>query len=127
MSWEILKSGVRQDHRGRLYRTAINSRGQQDIIYVQPDPNAEPARTIPVPQEQPQAKPFPKQITTGYGSEMRRPVLHLPTRQHTIICRVNGSNEVRKLTFDNDSAGFERVLSVWFEWDYHQLYHKEIT
>lgn len=37
MSWRIIP-GVRQDHRGRYYQTAVNSRGKEDIVFVPPPP-----------------------------------------------------------------------------------------
>jgi hypothetical protein len=46
MTWTIdYKSGVRQDHKGRSYRMATNSRGKQDIVYLSPPfPTQEPTK-----------------------------------------------------------------------------------
>lgn len=103
MAWEPDNSGIKQDHRGRFFRTLYNSRGKQDIQYVQPTTDAPRAETIPIPPE-----PTPKQhyndndsfVTTGINGE-RRNVVHLPRRKHVVEFRPKGESTVQKIETDN--------------------------
>lgn len=80
MPWK-LQPGWRQDHRGRLYQVAINSRGKQDYHYVQYT-GAEPGYTIPLPKEEAKRE---KPLTTYTDSSgNKRPVIHRPKRVHIL-------------------------------------------
>jgi hypothetical protein len=144
MTWSIdYKSGVRQDHKGRRYRIATNSRGKQDLVYVQEN-GAPPARTIPVADPQPRVR-APATVTTGFGSEVRRPVVFKPKRRHVIearlrnpsyglvqdrernrhegvFCWLGDASELHDLLRSSDlGETWERITPATF--DHHKQYH----
>lgn len=144
MPWTIdYNSGVRQDHRGRKYRILLNSRGRQDIQYIE-ETNAPAGYTIPTPEPKP---PYQrKMITTGLNGE-RHPVVFKPRRLHVIEARWHRvSKDVSKAVAPNGELA-EMQEALWqhlfispdcgHTWkpigglsnDYHVQYHidEEIT
>jgi len=92
MSWTLLP-GVRQDHRGRNYQVLINSRGKEDVVYVQHDSNAPAGYTIPVPE------PVKRTV-------LRKPVATGPATKHLMVVeyRKVGQKAIAKLEFDNSDG-----------------------
>lgn len=133
MAWEE-KPGVRQDAYGRHYKVLVNSRGRQDIQYVQKDTGAPVGYTVPEPKyEVPVRKP--KIITTGVT--VKRPVIHRPKRLHVVELRKPGSAEKIKEVSPNRENGLAAYIDSCIlrftgkEWvalfppvvDWHVQYH----
>lgn len=128
MAWVInLQSGVQQDARGRHFRIATNSRGKQDIVYVEHPTNAERARMIPVPPE-PVYFRKEKFVTTDDGTGKKRNVVHLPKRKCVCEFRYRNSQDMSKIERDSFSD-FENSASLGnlhAMCDWHVFYHIEV-
>lgn len=140
MPWIInLKQGIQQDCKGRHFRTATNSRGRQDIIYVEHPTNAEKARMIPVPPE-PVYIPKEKFVTTDSGDGKKRNVIHLPKRKAVVQFRDKETQAVDKVEFDSSKEMLDfvdehravtdplddTILVHEADWDWHGCYHIEV-
>jgi len=120
MAWTLIP-GVKQDHRGRFFQIAVNSRGRQDLVYVQPSPDTPLARTIPV-REPPAPKEKPL-VTTGVDT--KRPVIHRPVRKCVCEFRYKTGQSINTVKRDI-FANFEHALSnLHNQCDFHVFYHVE--
>lgn len=91
MAYE-LKPGIRQDHRGRLYRQAIYPNGKVIVVPYAAD-GAPAARMIPVAETQ----RMPRRILTLKGVDMIQ-------RRMRVDLRVRGEHEVRTIQDQNAVA-----------------------
>lgn len=93
MAYRILGDGIRQDHRGRLYRTAVYPNGKTIIVPCTNDHTLPMERTIPVVEY----KPKPRRILTVKPLDMSR-------RRMRVDFRVRGETEVRTILARNLDA-----------------------
>lgn len=130
MAWKLTE-GVRQDARGRLYRTLVNSRGKQDIRYVE-HPSAEtPAGyTVPVP-----AEPARKRSTLKLSTQeqkKRLAVLEFRTKGSVARSTFSSARELYSQMpallplFRSPDQGKTWVPVEDTISDYHNIWHTEV-
>src|SRR5688572_3214368 len=109
MSWTRIP-GIRQDHRGRYYRILVNSRGKQDLEYIDRVWDAPKAYTIPVPPEpKPVIRLKPRMVRDKDGT-LREFKPFQPRRFHYLEFRIAKPQMIRGLT-TMDRAEFEGALA----------------
>jgi hypothetical protein len=131
MAWEIQwQLGVMQDHKGRAYRIAQNSRGKQDKVYVQ-DTGAPVGRTIPVPE--PKVKP--RLVLKRKQETQKQRFMYVDWRDNgqKTIFRDFGPQHVMQSFVDTDLRAFMRSPDCGRTWlsvgrievDYFNCWHQE--
>lgn len=109
MSWTHIP-GIRQDHRGRYYELYVNSRGKQDIRFIERQWDAPAARMIPLPPEpKPKLKLKGPMRVRGADGQLREFKPFQPKRLHVIEYRIAGPQILRKMIRDN-RPDFEEVI-----------------